>query len=65
MMWCGGCYIAHPKGYLPNSGKNTERYWEVYLGHRYDKVREGDIMIMHFQYDLFHFQIMKEMYLFI
>ena len=58
-VWCGGCYIEHPKDDFPKSGKELEGYWEGELEGRYEKSRTGDNLITHFQCDLCHFRNMK------
>ena len=27
-VWCGGCYVEHPKYDFPKSGKESVGYWE-------------------------------------
>ena len=37
MVWCGGCYVEHPKDDLLNSGKESGGDWEGELEGRYEK----------------------------
>ena len=57
MVWCGGCYLEHPKYELPQSGKEYGGDWERDLEGRYKNVKTINHMLPHFQCDLCHFKI--------
>ena len=63
MVWCGGCYLKHPKDDFPKSGKLSGGDWKGELEGIYEKGRTGYQTLTNFQCDLCHFKNMKGRYL--